>query len=71
VLDGPAVYFLGGDGHAQRGAITFPGNDDGAETAVSDGVLLDRSGEVAGRAIGRKLKHLFIHGETVVRWFGD
>jgi GntR family transcriptional regulator, transcriptional repressor for pyruvate dehydrogenase complex len=64
VLQGPPLALCGSNGHAQRGTIAFPGHDNGSQAALSDGQLLDRAGEGAGRTGGDEFKKLFIHGRV-------
>ncbi len=61
MLEGPTFALRGGDGHAQRGPITFPGNDNRGEASESNGQLFNRAGDGARSAGGNELKKLFAH----------
>src|SRR3974377_2546523 len=61
VLEGPTFALRGGDGHTQRGTITFPRYDNRGQAALTNGNLLDRTGDGARGARGHELKKLFAH----------
>jgi len=64
VFQRPSFALRGGDGHAKRGAIAFPRNDDGGEASDSERKLFNRAGNGARRAGGHELKKLFAHEEV-------
>ena len=61
VLQGPTLALRRRDGHTQRRTITFPGNDNRGQAALSDCQLLNRAGEGAWGTVGHELKKLFAH----------
>jgi len=67
VLDGPAIGFGGGDGHAQSNFIAFPRHDDGVQAAVYGGKFLNRAGNDARRAGNRELDNFFA-SRSVLHW---
>jgi GntR family transcriptional regulator, transcriptional repressor for pyruvate dehydrogenase complex len=62
VFDRPTFSLRGGDGHTQRGAITFPRDNDCGKAAMTDSNLLDGARDGARGASGHELKKLFAHG---------
>jgi GntR family transcriptional repressor for pyruvate dehydrogenase complex len=61
VLQGPTFALRGGDSHTQRGTIALPRDHDGSQAAQTNGKLLNRAGDGAGRTGGQELKKLFAH----------